>query len=71
MNEDESDDDCCERALSDTDDMTGVDRDFDITGRGRNYRTVDAARWVWVTKRLVSGCSRVQGDCKTYPDPVG
>ena len=54
MNEDESDDDCCERALSDTDDMTGVDRDFDITGRGRNYRTVDAARWVWVTKRLVS-----------------
>jgi hypothetical protein len=70
MSEDESEDNSCKGVLPRTNDMTGVDRDSDVAGRGGNDRAVDADGWVWVTKGSVSGWSKVQ-DYRTYPDPEG
>jgi len=43
MGEDESDNDGCEGTLSSTDDLAHVDRDFDVSGRGRDESTIDTS----------------------------
>ena len=49
VGESEGDNDCCQRALSGTDDMSSVDRDLDVAGRGAHDRIVGSSRWVYWT----------------------
>jgi hypothetical protein len=71
MNKGESYNDGCKGAPSRTEDMTGVDGDFDVAGGGGNDCAVDAARWVWITKRSVSERTKGQEESETCPDPDG